>query len=60
LYGGREAGKTSLLLKIEEDMSKLSGHICILADLNVPIYVDLMRLPYDAGPEDFFRMLASK
>ncbi|SRR6266404_6254480 len=58
MFGGRQAGKTTVLRKIENDLRKVSCSTDDLCPLNVPVYADLMRLPYDATPRDFFRMLS--
>ncbi|WJD77325.1 hypothetical protein QRD21_09355 [Klebsiella michiganensis] len=56
LFGGRQSGKTSLLLKIEKDLSRqvsvqnLDAFVC-------PVYVDLTMLPVDAKTNDFFNHL---
>lgn len=56
LFGGRQIGKTTLLLKIVDKMKKkvtadqLNTFIC-------PVFVDLTRLKIDATPADFFDLL---
>ncbi|WP_236208342.1 hypothetical protein [Pseudomonas tohonis] len=57
LFGGRQSGKTSLLLSIyKEKLSKIA--INKLSSYTCPVYVDLTALPINAGPSDFFGMLA--
>jgi hypothetical protein len=50
LFGGRQAGKTTVLLRIEENHRARPDVI--------PIYVDLMTLPPEAGPAEVFRLLS--
>jgi hypothetical protein len=57
VFGGRQAGKTTVLLKITNDLSVTSCTVDDLCSLTVPVYVDLMKLNYDASPRDFFRTL---
>jgi hypothetical protein len=54
LFGGRQSGKSTVLRRIAQQSIAPNGseQLCRL-----PVYVDLMRLPYDAGPWDFFSML---
>ncbi|MEO8662182.1 MAG: hypothetical protein ABI693_27210 [Bryobacteraceae bacterium] len=54
LFGGRQSGKSTALKHIAHQQipNDPSGQLYYL-----PVYVDLMRLPYDAGPWDFFSML---
>lgn len=57
LFGGRQSGKTTVLRSIEHDLlgkrlSSIPGH-----RISIPVYVDLMRLPYDATPIEFFRLV---
>lgn len=59
LFGGRLAGKTTLLLKVHEQLRRV-----VKADeldrYDLPIYVNLMDLAADAGPEQFFALVFSK
>jgi len=56
LFGGRQSGKTSILVrtrfllgkKIQDEKAHLRTSV------TVPVYLDLMKLPYDAGPADLF------
>lgn len=59
LYGGRQSGKTTVLLRIARDLADLRGSIARMVSLDVPVYVDLMKLPAEATPPDFFRVCAS-
>lgn len=58
LFGGRQSGKTTLLLKVMSDLSrrmtmdKLDSFTC-------PVYVDLTTLPSNAGTPDFFNLMVS-
>lgn len=59
MFGGRQAGKSTILRKIERDLRKDLCSADDLRHLKVPVYADLMRLPYDATPVDFFRLLSN-
>jgi len=59
MFGGRQAGKTTVLRKIEDDFHEDICSTDDLRPLTVPVYADLMRLPYDATPRDFFRLLST-
>lgn len=59
LFGGRQSGKTTLLKKLTEVVGSQKGNVKTLSDLDVPVFVDLMRLPVDATPADFFSFLIS-
>jgi hypothetical protein len=50
LFGGRQMGKTTILLRIEKNLLSRPDVI--------PIYVDLMTLPPQAGPPEVFRLLS--
>lgn len=54
LFGGRQSGKSTVLRAIAQraEPTGTSGEVFWL-----PVYVDLMRLPYDADPWIFFGML---
>lgn len=56
LFGGRQSGKTTLLRAVEYDLLEGSADRSAGAGL-VPVYVDLMRLPHDAEPADFYRLI---
>ncbi|WP_127837765.1 ATP-binding protein [Burkholderia gladioli] len=57
LFGGRQSGKTTLLRKLAEVLSVKKGSVGTLSSLDIPVFVDLMRLPVDATPVDFFSAL---
>ncbi len=57
LFGGRQSGKTTLLLRLRDRLLRMSGNVLTLGSLDVPVYVDLTRLKYDAEPADFFQLL---
>lgn len=54
LFGGRQSGKTTLLLRLRDRLFQSAGNIANLELLEVPVYVDLTSLKYDAEPRDFF------
>lgn len=56
LFGGRQSGKTSVLLKIV-DRLKRDISVATLDSFVCPIYVDLTLLPIDAQPTNFFSFL---
>src|ERR1700730_13194284 len=60
LYGGRQAGKTSVLLACATRMRATIGRVSDIAVLDVPVYVDLTTLHYDATPPELFGLLATK
>jgi hypothetical protein len=60
LYGGRQAGKTSVMLALAERMRAIRGRVSSMTLLDVPVYVDLTALHYDATPVDVFGLLFSK
>jgi hypothetical protein len=57
LFGGRQSGKSSILQRTLETISSAADDGGVL---NLPILLDLMRLPHDATPEHFFRFAADK
>ena len=58
LFGGRQAGKTALLLEAQRQLAATRADVTQIVVLDVPVYVDLTSLPYDAEPGDFFGLLA--
>lgn len=60
LFGGRQAGKTTIMLKIAGDMSCERADVAVLSSFDLPVYVDLTSLPVEASPQDFFCHLADK
>lgn len=59
LFGGRQAGKTTLLRNIAARASGDTVDVKSLAPYDAVVYIDLMTLPYDAQPTHFFECLAS-
>lgn len=57
LFGGRQSGKTTLLLRLRDKLTCLAGDVSTLGSLEVPVFVDLTRLKYDAEPADFYQTL---
>ena len=57
LFGGRQAGKTTLLRYAEAETIKRVKVRHSYGDATLAVYVDLMRLRYDAGPPEFYRFL---
>ena len=60
LYGGRQAGKTTLLLHVKSIMSSVRADVTQLSSLDLPVYIDLTVLAYDATPREFFRLLIQR
>lgn len=60
LFGGRQAGKTTLLLQTRKLLSQRIAHANKLDSIEIPIYIDLNTLKYDAEPPDFFNLLLEK
>ncbi|MGD0047418.1 MAG: hypothetical protein ABSE42_10400 [Bryobacteraceae bacterium] len=58
LFGGRQSGKTTVLRNIARQLAD-GNYRNPTPQIRVPVFVDLMRLPYDARPADFFATLAS-
>lgn len=58
LFGGRQSGKTSLLLKLRERLASERADVGRMSAIDIPVYVDLTTLPYEASPQDFFELLA--
>lgn len=60
LFGGRQAGKTTMLRHAERvSLARLhqSGGY---SEETLAVYVNLMALPYDAGPSEFYRFLLDR
>jgi len=57
LFGGRLSGKTTVLREVEKKLSTRRANVNVLDDLDLAVYVNLMNLPYDATPGDFFLLL---
>jgi hypothetical protein len=58
LYGGRQSGKSTLLLALEESMARVRVSAAKLGDVDVPVYLDLLRLGFDDGPKQLFARFA--
>lgn len=57
LFGGRQSGKTTLLLNIQKKLlDEIKGKPSSL-DMVIPVYVNLLKLSYDSTPEKFFFLL---
>ncbi len=57
LFGGRQAGKTTLLKFIEWEINRHLTSSVSLGAHPLCVYVDLTMLPTEAGPSDFFGYL---
>jgi energy-coupling factor transporter ATP-binding protein EcfA2 len=57
LFGGRQAGKTTLLRHIAATVPNETVNVTSLAPFDAIVYLDLMTLPYDAQPTHFFEYL---
>src|SRR3546814_634862 len=57
LYGGRQSGKTTLLKYIESQLGHAVRTPTDADERSLGVYVDLLRLPYDADPASFYRTL---
>ncbi|KNH26670.1 hypothetical protein ACS77_15435 [Pseudomonas syringae] len=60
LFGGRQAGKTTTLIRVRDILSESKANTGQLSAVDVAIYVDLNLLKYDASPKDFFKLLLKK
>ncbi len=54
LFGGRQSGKTTILHAVERDLASTRSPVGLNSRVDIPVYIDLQRLPYDATPVDFF------
>jgi hypothetical protein len=59
LFGGRQAGKTSVLRKIAADLGAARYCPDALVEARLPVYVNLLELPYDATPARLFGLLST-
>lgn len=59
LFGGRQCGKTTVLLKIASELAKIRSKTNILSSHDIPVYVNLMLLPFDVGPGEVLRFLST-
>ena len=57
LFGGRQSGKTTLLLKLALGRRQHRASIHVMEEFDLGVYIDLMQLPYDATPKEFFGYL---
>ncbi|WP_238626240.1 AAA family ATPase [Aggregatilinea lenta] len=62
LFGGRQAGKTTVLLKTQQTLTRATLDVNELDATLIPVYIQLKSMAngIDATPSDFFRMLASQ
>ena len=60
LYGGRQAGKTTVLRFIENILDESIIADGPAADYTLGIYVNLLALPFDATPEDFYSFMIER
>lgn len=60
LFGSRQAGKSAVLRRAVSLVTSSTADASVLCDIDVPVYVDLMRLQFDATPGDFFSFLAQQ
>lgn len=60
LFGGRQAGKTTMLVRILEQRRRELSEFNGTGQAIVPVYLNLMRLPYDARPAVFFQFAAAE
>lgn len=58
LFGGRQSGKSTLLLKVMSDLSR-KMKMDKLDSFTCPVYVDLTTLPSNAETPDFFNLLVT-
>jgi hypothetical protein len=57
LFGGRQSGKTTVLRAVETDLASRLLAAGPNIPVRLPVYVDLMRLHYEATPVEFFDLL---
>jgi hypothetical protein len=60
LFGGRQSGKTTILRALEDSLSSARVSMATGGRINIPVYVDLMTLPYDATPVEFFQVVSAR
>jgi hypothetical protein len=60
LFGGRLSGKTTILLRLAQQLLHHSNAIDANSDILLPVYVDLLSLPHSAEPSDFFRLMSRR
>ena len=59
LFGGRQAGKTTILLRTAQVLNSKSTDSPEYEEFHLGVYIDPMSLRFDAGPADFYRLLAN-
>jgi hypothetical protein len=59
LFGGRMAGKTTTLLSFCSTQQE-SASVKAFTSLDLPVYVNLMRLGPEDGPSQFWRLLSNR
>jgi hypothetical protein len=59
LFGGRFSGKTTTLLRLAGVYGRL-GHVEELELIDVPVYVNLLRLAPGSGPSEFWNFLSRR
>ena len=57
LFGGRQSGKTTVLRTVEHDLASQALPATSTGPVQLPVYVDLMRLHYEATPVEVFDLL---
>ena len=60
LFGGRQAGKTTMLRHAERVSVARLHRSGSYSEETLAVYVNLMALPYDAGPSEFYRVLMDR
>ena len=60
LFGGRQAGKTTMLRHAERVAVARLRRSGAHSEETLAVYVNLMALPYDAGPSEFYRYLMDR
>lgn len=59
LFGGRQAGKTTILRRTAQSLGEARYDAAEMSTAEIPVYVDLMRLPPEAVPSDVFSLMLS-
>lgn len=60
LFGGRQAGKTTMLQHAQDVAVSRLNQSGGYGEEILPVYVNLMGLPYDAGPAEFYGYLVDR
>lgn len=58
LFGGRQSGKTTILLRAEKTLIDRINSDPSSLDIIIPVYVNLLRLPHNPTPENFFQLVS--